>query len=213
MTTAAVMLNYDRARAILGDDFISPEEIGTARGLTYTGEQFANFGDTLPAQDVLKWCRDNGMMLVAGPPKSMTIIDVRFMKPNQFNEYGGVWYATCSYEFIRSDKVEPVWIALRKEPVNSSSNKDWEEQRRLCRLVEPTMEVPNVAEVVWCLTAYRAVRGFNPLPVSSRFRTSSIDESGSHVFVGSWDGGILDVYKCRDFWKEPCLGISASRKF
>lgn len=44
------------AHSILGDDFISPEEIATASGISYTEEQLSKFSQTLPAQAVLEWC-------------------------------------------------------------------------------------------------------------------------------------------------------------
>ena len=201
--------NYDLAKTILGKDFISPQEIATARGLTYTDEQLAKFGDMLPAQGVLEWCRDNGMMLVAGPPKSMSLLDVRSVKADYFYSKEGGWYADKAQKFAKNDKAEAVWIAFRKEPVADSLDKNWAEQSDL---VSEPMSVPNAAEAVWCLTTYKAVRGVYLLP-NLYVRTSSLGSDGRCVYVGGFGAGGLDVSSCWDDVRGSRLGVSASRKF
>ncbi|MCR4276220.1 MAG: hypothetical protein NUV90_02455 [Candidatus Parcubacteria bacterium] len=201
--------NYDLAKTILGKGFISPEEIATARGLTYTDEQLAKFGDTLPAQEALEWCRDNGMMLVAGPPKAMSLLDIRAIKTDYFYSKQGGWYAENAQKFARTDKAETVWIALRKEPVADSFSKNWSEQSEL--IAEP-MVVPNAAETVWGLTVYKAVRGKYLLP-NLYVRTSSIDSVGGHVIVGFFDARGLSVCSRWDSGRYDSLGLASARKF
>ena len=193
--------NYDLAESILGKDFISPEEISTARGLTYTDEQLAKLHDTLPAQEVLEWCRDNGMTLVAGPPKSMSLVEIQ---PNTHT-----WYSNKAQKFARADKVETVWVALRKEPVPSSLSRNWLEQREL--VVEP-MTVPNVAEAAWGFTTYKAVRGVYLLP-NLWVRTSSFDSDGFLVSVGFFDAMGLGVSGYWDYYRDDYLGVASARKF
>jgi len=201
--------NYDLGKTILGKDFISPEEIVTARGITYTDEQLAKFGDTLPAQDVLEWCRDNGMMLVAGPPKSMSLLDVRSVKADYFYSKEGGWYADKAQKFAKNDKAAAVWIAFHKEPVADSFNRNWAEQSDL---VSEPMSVPNIAEAVWCLTTYKAVREVYLLP-NLYVRTSSIDSDGIHVIVGSFDARGLLVGNGWGFERSDNLGLASARKF
>lgn len=202
--------NYDLARTILGKDFISPEEIAKSRkGVVYTDEQLAHFGDTLPAQDVLEWCRDNGMMLVAGPPKAMSLLDVRDLKPDYYYSKKDGWYAEDHQTFSRNDKTEPVWIALRKEPIAGSLGKNWSEQSDL---ISDPMSVPNAAEAVWGLTTYKAVSGVYLLP-NLYVRTSSLDSDGFRVNVGFFVAKGLDV---DDYWGDDLngiLGLSGGRKF
>ncbi len=205
----AKMSNYETAKTILGKDFISPEEIATARGVTYTDDQLAKFGDTLPDQESLEWCRDNGMMLVAGPPKSMSLLDVRAVKKGYFYSKEGGWYSNKSEKFAKNDKAEPVWIALRKEPVADSLDKNWSEQSEL--VAEP-MVVPNAAEAVWGYTTYKAVRGIYLLP-NIYVRTSSLGSDGNRVLVGSFDADGLYVVDCWDGCRYSDLGVSAARKF
>lgn len=201
--------DYSLARTILGKDFISPEEIATARGLIYTDEQLATFGDTLPAQDILEWCRDNGMMLVAGPPKALSLLDIRAIKTDYFYSNKGGWYADKAQKFARDDKAEPVWIALRKEPVADSFSKNWSEQSEF---VTVPMVVPNAAEAAWGLTTYKAVRGIYLLP-NVYVRTSSIDSGGHHVYVGLFDAKGLVVYSRWDGYRYVYLGVASARKF
>ena len=205
----AKMPNYDVAKSVLGKDFISPEEIAKARDLVYTDEQLATFGETLPTLEVLEWCRDNGMMLVAGPPKAMSLLEIRALKPAYFYSKDGGWYAEDAEAFSRNDKAEPVWIALRKEPVTGSLDKNWAKQNAL--VVAP-MVVPNAAEVVWGLTTYRALWGTRLLP-NVYVRTSSCDSIGNRVYVGYFDSDGLDVNFYWDNDRDDNLGVSAARKF
>lgn len=82
--------DYSLARTILGKDFIAPEEIAKSRKpIVYTDEQLAQFGDSVPAQEVLEWCRDNGYMLVAGPNRPMSLLNVRAVKKDHFYSKDG----------------------------------------------------------------------------------------------------------------------------
>ena len=202
--------NYDLARTILGKDFISPEEIAKSRkGVVYTNEQLANFGDTLPAQDVLEWCRDNGMMLVAGPPSAMSLLDIRNLKSDYFYSKKDGWYAEDRQTFSRNDNAESVWIALRKEPIAGSLSKNWSEQSDL---ISDPMSVPNAAEAVWGLTTYKAVRGVYLLP-NLYVRTSSLDSDGLRVNMGSFDARGLHIYYYWDDLRDGYLALSSGRKF
>ncbi len=153
---------YDVARQILGADFISPEEIAKARGLAYTEDQLTLLRNKLPDQAVFEQLRDNGMMLVAGPPIAMNMLDVRAVHVDFFNWKGPIrnnsgWYDQESEKFARSDKVEALtWIAFHKEPLQDSLGKTWVEQQTL--ISEPVV-IPNAAEVAWALTTYLSVRG------------------------------------------------------
>ncbi|MBI5004166.1 hypothetical protein HZC00_03675 [Candidatus Kaiserbacteria bacterium] len=201
--------DYALARMILGKDFISPEEIAKSRGLVYTDEQLAKFGETLPPQEALEWCRDNRAGLMAGPPRSMSLLEVRALKDVYFYSKEGGWYAGETEIFARNDKVDPVWIAFLKEPVEESFNKNWTEQQVL---VTNPMVVPNAAEETWCLTTYKAVRGVYLLP-SCYVRISSVDSDGYRVGVGDFGGAGLHVGHYWDDDRDSDLGVSAVRKF
>jgi len=206
--------NYELVKSILGKDFISPEEIATARGVTYTDEQLAMFSETIPAQEVLEWCRDNDMMLVAGPPTAMSLLDIRALTPDYFYSKGPErddpgWYDEAREKFARNDKVERLWIAFLKDPLPNSFSKNWSEQEVL---VAKPMTVSNAAEVAWCVTTYKAVRGAYLLP-NVYVRTSSIDPGGLRVSVGDFDAEGLFVRSDWDNYRNGSLGLASARKF
>lgn len=209
--------DYDQARTILGSDFISPQEITKSRGVIYTDEQLAKLGDTLPGVEALQWCRDNDMILVAGPPTAMSLLQIRTLNSSYFHSKdpskdNAAWYDDAKQKFAREDKTEPVWIALRKEPVPDSLGRNWSEQNAL---VAAPMTVPNAAEAAWCLTNYSAIRGVFLLP-SLYVRTSSMDSVGNRVdvgHVGDFGGGGLSVNYYWGGLEDSDIGISGARKF
>lgn len=199
--------SYDLARHILGNDFISPKEVMSARdGVVYTDKQLTQFGETVPSQEVLEWCRDNGYMLVAGPNRPMSLLEVRALRKDYFYSKEVGWYAEQA--FARNDKAETRWIMLRKEPVPQSTSKNWNEQQALLSDDEVT---PNVAEVAWCVTTYKAVRNTYLLP-SFYVRTSSLDSGGRHVDVYTIAAEGLGVDNCWGDNRFGDLGVSAARK-
>lgn len=199
--------DYELARTILGKDFISPEEVAKSRkGVAYTDDQLSQFGDTVPSQEVLEWCRDNGYMVVAGPNRPMSLLEIRALRKDHFYSKEGGWYAEQA--FAQNDKVETRWIMLRKESVPQSTSKNWNEQQTLLSADEVT---PNIAEVTWCVTTYKAVRNIYLLP-SIYVRTSSLDSGGHRVFVGDFGAKGLRVYDYWDDRRRGRLGVSAGRK-
>jgi len=199
--------DYELVRTILGKDFISPEEIMKSRkGVNYTEEQLAQFGETVPAQEILERCRDNNIMLVAGPNRPMSLLEIRTMKNGYFYSKDGGRYA--DQNFSQKDKVEIKWYMIRKNPVPESTSRNWEEQQILISDVET---VPNSAEFTWAITTYKAVRDvylFGGIYV----RTSSLDSDGSHVIVGRFDDEGLVVSDYWDSRRDSLLGLSVARK-
>jgi hypothetical protein len=199
--------NYELVRTILGKDFISPEDVMKSRkAIVYTDDQLAQFSDTVPSQEVFEWCRDNGYMLIAGPNRPMSLLEVRSLKKDYFYSKEGGWYAEQA--FAQNDKAETRWIMLRKEPVPQSTAKNWAEQQALLSDDEVT---PNVAEVAWCVTTFKAVRNTYLLP-SVYVRTSSLDSDGLRVFVGYFVAKGLYVSYDWDDDRGGGLGLSAGRK-
>ena len=207
--------DYTLARTILGNDFISADEIAKARGIAYIEDQLIDLGKKLPDQATLEAIRDAGMMLVAGPPTAMSLIDVRALNADFFYSKGpdkddSGWYDDADEKFARNDKVEALcWIALCKEPVENSLNKTWQDQQAL--VVEP-MVVPNAAETVWALTTYKAVRDIYLLD-DLYVRTSSLDSDGNRVYVGNFDAKGLRVHDNWDGFRHDYLGLASARKF
>jgi len=198
---------YEPARNILGDDFISPEEVAEARGVSYTPEQLKQLADTLPTQEQLQWCKDNGYAVVAGSPTEMSLLDVRSAKSSLFYSKTEGWYA--NQPFAANEKVSCRWLAIRKTEVPNSLNKKWDAQQKLLSDVE---QVPNAAEMSWFITTYYEVRGVY-LFKGVYVRTSSVASVDYRVFVGSFVGHglFVDSYWDDNYYSD--LGVSASRKF
>ncbi|MEX2145313.1 MAG: hypothetical protein WD712_03035 [Candidatus Spechtbacterales bacterium] len=174
--------SYQRARDILGDDFISPQEIAEAIGVSYTEAQLASLTSTLPEKEVLQWARDNGFAVVAGPPSEMNLLDIHELNTDLFFEKNDPWFADKRQKFARSDTVGTTWLVIRKDPVPNSTRKTWSEQQDQ---LSDNERVPNVAEATWFFTAYAKVRGIRLVP-HVYVRTSSVDSGGYHVSVGDF---------------------------
>lgn len=199
---------YDLARSILGEDFITPEEIAQARAIRYTGEQFNKFAETVPTEEQLLWCRDNGFMVTAGPSQELSLLEIRELKSGFFYSKSGGWYEGDKELFSRDDKVAVAWLAIRKEAVPSSFSKNWRQQQELISNLE---YIPNAAETAWAITVYKAVRGIYLLP-SLYVRTSSLDSSGSHVVVGGFDDAGLRVSYYWGGFRYDRLAVASARK-
>jgi hypothetical protein len=201
--------DYALAKSILGGDFITPEEIMAKRPVKYTDEQILALSAQLPSEKHLRWMKKNGYALVAAPPQTCSLLDVRLLNSTLFYSKEGGWYADNAQKFAREDKTSFGWIAIRKKPVNGSTNKNWGEQNNL---LADTEVVPNAGEFAWFVTTFYEVRGVR-LFKDVYVRVSSVDSGGRRVHLGFFDADGLDV---NDYWdgsRFSDLGLSASRKF
>lgn len=154
---------YEPARNILGDDFISPEEVDEACNVSYTEEQLKQLADTLPNQEQLQWCRDNDYALVAGPPTEMSLLDVHSSKSFVFYPKAEGWYE--EEPFTTDEKVVCQWLAICKTETPNSSNNKW-----------------NATEMSWFITTYYEVRGVYLFKNVYVFTSSVVDDG--RVLVG-----------------------------
>lgn len=203
----AKLSDYDAVRAILGPDFIEPGEIAKICGpIAYSDEQIEQFAATMPSEGELEWCRDNGYVVIAGPPRAMSLLEIRDLNPAYFCSKQGGWYADQA--FAQNDKVEARWLMLRKESVPGSTSRTWDEQQALLSEVEVT---PKATEVAWAITVYQAVRKVYLLP-KLYVRTSSFVSRGIRVLVGLFDPGGLVVNGWGDQSRGDSIGLSSARK-
>jgi hypothetical protein len=203
---------HELACLILGDDYITPEEVATAYGhgkIAYTDEQLEHFADTLPDTQTILWLRANGYMLIAGPPTEMNLLEVRELDNKLFYSKTEGWWSESNQTFSREDKVAcGEWLAIRKDEVPNSFSKTWKEQQDLLSEVE---HVPNAPEVSYAVTAYFKVRGIYLLR-GKYIRTSSVSAGGSHVVVGRFDEGGLIVNGCWGDDRYDLIGVASARK-
>jgi hypothetical protein len=206
----AKLPDYTLARSILGGDLITPEEIMTARpDIVYTEEQITELADLIPSADILKWCKANGCVVVAGATRPISLLEVRAAKFDHFYSKTKGWYANANQTFARDEKVSLGWLMIRKAPVPESTNKNWDEQSALISNVE---YVPNVAEMSWFITIFYDVRGVR-LFEKGYVRTSSRGSDGDRVNVGYFDAKGLDVNYYFDRGRRyDGLGLSSARQ-
>jgi len=203
---------HELACLILGDDYITPEEVATAYGhgkIAYTDEQLEHFADTLPDTQTILWLRANGYMLIAGPPTEMNLLEVRELDNKLFYSKTEGWWSESNQTFSREDKVAcGEWLAIRKDEVPNSFSKTWKEQQDLLSEVE---HVPNAPEVSYAVTAYFKVRGIYLLR-GKYIRTSSVSAGGGHVGVGDF---VEDGLRVDDGWddgRSGGIGVASARK-
>jgi len=208
VVTSQLPEGHELARLILGDDYITPEEVATAYGTSYSDEQLEHFADTLPDTQTILWLRANRYMLIAGPSKEMNLLEVRKLDNKIFYSKTKGWYAENCQTFSRDDKVVAgEWLAIRKDEVPNSFSKTWKEQQDLITEVE---HVPNAPEVSYAVTAYYKVRGIYLLR-GKYVRTSSVSAGGHHVNVGNFDGDGLNVNNYWDDNRNGNIGVSSAR--
>ncbi len=197
-------MTYDLARAILGDDFISPEDIMKSReGIVYKDELLAKFCRNVPSKDVLEWCRDNNYMLVAGPDRPRSLLGIGDLN-GDYESYGRKWAA--------GNWVDTHWITLRKEPVPQSLSKSFREQRTLLSFGEV---VPGIARVAWCVTTYKAVRNIYLLP-DVYVRTASVVFHDKHdrACAGYYDvSSGLNIYRSSVCECDEHIGVAATKRY
>lgn len=207
--SACDLCGYNLARAILGDDFIDPEDVAQVHSTSYSDAQLIAFEITLPSPEVIAWIYHNRYMLVAGPPRTLSLLDVRSNDKDRFFTSSGGWYADADEPFSRDDIVGPVWLAIRKSSVPNSTDRTWSEQLALLSANE---RVPNVAEIAWALTTYNKVHGVNLMAIV-HVRTLSVVSGGSHVGIINFDSGNLSIMDFGGDYRDDRIGISSALIF
>ena len=203
------VIDYTCPKIILGKDFLSPEQIAAeTRKITYSPSQLKYFSETLPSQDILKWCRTNGFMLIAGPPEPLSLLQIRDIAPWMFYLNNDGWYSGEKQNFSRKDIVASIWLILRKGILPNSTNKTWHEQQKLLPMEE---YIPNVAELAWSLTTYKKVNNIDLL--NKLFvRSKSCDSEGVPVDIGySRSLGLRIGFFC-DENNFKYLGLTTARE-
>ena len=200
---------HELARLILGDDYITAEEVAKVYNFSYSDEQLQHLEETLPDMETILWLRANEYLLIAGPSTDLNILQVRDLDNKLFSSKDGGWYSNDKEKFAKDDKVKAgEWLAIRKEAVPNSFSKTWEEQQKL---ITDTKHVPNASEVSYVITTYFKVREVR-LFENKYVRTSSVDVDGYHVYVGSFVENGLYVNFCRDDYRSGYIGVASSRE-
>lgn len=201
----------DLVRNILGADYISPGDImRNYPEIIYTDAQLLRFAETMPPQETLEWCREHGYILVAGPNNPLSLIEIRDVCQQYFHYKKESWWFEQQQPFSSADKVDTCWLMLRKTPLQWSAAHKWGGREMP---LDHDESVPNIAELVWCVTAYHAVRG-TYLPQKICVRTSSVTLSGGRVILREFNGRgiILDAISDHFFFMNGDTGLAAIKR-
>ncbi|HET8580897.1 MAG TPA: hypothetical protein VFL98_00300 [Candidatus Paceibacterota bacterium] len=206
---------YVFAAMILKDDFISPEAVMRARSLAYSDGQREALARSLPSPDEIAWYRANDMLLMPGPPRAMSLIEIRALNPDYF--YFDVMLMGAGREhawydeepFARSERAGASgWIAFSTAALPDSFERTHEAEE--ANSVRPLMAF-NVAEVAWVLSTYRAVRGTSLLE-GTDILTASRHSNGRSVFVRSLPL-LMSIICYRDKSSPPLRNPADSRQY
>jgi len=202
------MRNENVAREILGVDFITPEEImSVSPDIKYVVAQMAEFERTLPCRAELMLLRDRGAILLPGPGAKKSLLEIRALNGEYFFCKKG-WYSHHCEQFSHEDKVGAKWLKIRKKPASYSAGKNLDDMR--LRLSGEGY-VPNIAEVAWSVTSYRAVRNIRLFPHIFVW-TSSEDSCGLRVFIGHNTRKGLSVNSLGDTIRYNSIGWAIAWK-
>lgn len=205
-------INYADVKRILGENFVSPDDISQARGVNYGKKILRGFAGSLPSEEELCQLRDEGFLLIAGAPvpimtsgiKQILEIPVRRINIgkrtfSQEEEISGVLKGV-------QDRVPVRWLMLRKSALLTTYKTAGEQKE----LIAEGEYVPNIAELMWGIGACRAVHQVKLFP-HIFVRTSSVmDNYLLHIGETNDEGVSIG-----SFWIEYrsiILGIASARK-
>lgn len=196
--------SYKIAQAILGNDFITPEKMMSLdKRIVFSKKQLSLLRETVPAQELLEWGRDNNFFLVAGPGSPLSLNGVyNLMKDYFLSEEDNFGLQ----ELLQNDLIRTRWYMIRKDIVPESTYKNWKEQQSLLPVGETT---PSAPELIWAIIIYKIVNKiclFHDVYV----RTSSLNLDGQNVDISFAEGSLI----VNTLWINPrnnSLGLASSK--
>jgi len=193
-----------RARDIMGSNFLGVEDVIKHLGISFTDDELSALRDIPFPESVLTECKDTHILFPGYP---LTILDIRSKVPQElFYSHGDAWYN--NEKFAKKEKVGLRWYLIRKDIIQNSTSKTYQEQTAL---LPDTEEVPRACEVVYMIILYYLAyqkRLFERL----YGRCVDVSSLGYRVDVGNFDSGGFDVGRWADFSRDGNVGLAASRK-
>lgn len=192
------------ARVIMGENFLGIEEVTRHFGVSFTQKQAKELVDIPFTEAELQECRSTHL-LVAGYPLSFP--DVRKTASSLFYRSEDAWYD--EHAFATDEKVDLRWYLVRKDVVDGSTEKTWDEQQAMLAENE---ETPRACEFVYSVILYALATGIRLFP-SIYGRAASEDTDGRHVYIGSFGADGLRVHDTWDAFRWGRIGVLSSRSF
>ncbi len=158
----------------------------------YSEEELAWYSVNQPTRAILEWCRVNDCVIVAAPPKEITLRDLlRLDSRKRLTISEGL----CNQHAFANEKTSAMcWLLLRTSALPGTSKCDAESARVQ---IPEIVEIPNAADLYWCIRAIyqkHKIRLFEKSYMSTSSRTDSciIVTLGSFYEDGLrfnfWDG-------------------------
>ncbi len=175
--------SFEDIEKILEDDFIRPGTSYERFFEYYTGTQHRMFSQALPTKRKVEWLKENNYMLIAGPPRTFTVYDLKkYFKEREIGDLK-IRTKTTSPDYdefdIMANVVQCGWYEIKKTEFPGSRGRSWNDCVKDSRDAFPRSkyvqesEIPNIAEAIWAFTIYKAVRGVNLLPKDFSLMTST----------------------------------------
>lgn len=196
-------LNYKEVAEILGEDFILPEEI---RGFSYSPEEREILEENLPRAGVIHWCHANNVVLLPGPSREVTFLEIHKANQEHFFCKGPAWFS--SEPFAKGETVTPGWLLLSKRPLVNSNGRTFRMQKKM---VSSPLEIPRVVDLTWGFVAYLQARGKESIRYPL-VKTGSLTSEGFPVVEGFIHRGGIEVYDW-DASKSRDVYITTGYKF
>lgn len=160
---------------------IFPEEVSRVlpRGSSpYSEEDLRFLSETLPGKVKLEKIAKSNWPLIPGPPRPMSLLEVRNHLPRCFNLIMGGWFEKPGEYFSREEKVESGWLVFRTDRY----------QQRYSKAL-----LPNAAEIAWYAGIYTLLRTTRVL--HGMAMSSSCASSKTPVSVG-YHAGTAGLHVC-----------------
>jgi len=192
-----------RAREIMGNNFLAIEDVIKHFGVSFTDDEMAALRDIPFSEAELLECKDTHVLFPGYPISQQEIYN---RVPNLF--FKKYWYNCRNLDSKK--KVELRWYLIRKDIVECSKNRTYQEQTEERLTVNE--EVPRECELIYMIILYfmvYQVRLFEN--VFARCADSSY--SGVRAIVGYFGSEGLHIPGCADDRSEEHVGLAASWKF
>lgn len=196
-----------RAREIMGRNLLTVEDVQRHFRVRFTDEQLAELGEIPWSEDVLQECKDTHILFPGFP---LTILEIRKRAAKKgvklFYSDRDAWYN--DQKFARDEKVSLRWHLIRKDIVENSTNRTYDDQ---LALLGPDEEAAQAAAMVYTIILYFLVTGIR-LFEHIYARCQNVTSHGSRVSVGGFDPGGLSVSLDWDGYRRSDIGLPSSRK-
>lgn len=191
-------INYSYVRKVLGKNFISPEDVTRIfPNLKFTERQKKIFIRTLPKRSVIDYCYKHNFVLVATPPKELSLLQVVNLKPEEFfsPEREEKWYENKS--FFKNVKIKKSeWLIIAKRNCVGFSKHMGQTK------LNNKFYVPNITELSWVVLVVKIFSDFYLFNNFSILSSTKIYQKGNiipkKVCIGCFSIDKIRFTHCKD---------------